>query len=106
LKHADGDGRVAAAILVALSDVEASTYLPGSTGFDPIPLQKLPFRSVVVASTDDPFVALERAEFFADPGEAASSQLPTPDTSIPPPATDLGGRVRDGSRNFVIFAIN
>jgi len=65
LKHADGDGRVAAAILVALSDVEASTYLPGSTGFDPIPLQKLPFRSVVVPSTDDPFVALERAEFFA-----------------------------------------
>jgi len=30
-----------------------------------MPLQKLPFRSVVVASTDDPYVTLERAEFFA-----------------------------------------
>jgi predicted alpha/beta hydrolase family esterase len=64
-KHFDGEGRVAAAFLVAPSDVEAPTYPPGSTGFDPVPLQKLPFRSVVVASTDDPFVTLERAEFFA-----------------------------------------
>jgi predicted alpha/beta hydrolase family esterase len=30
-----------------------------------MPLQKLPFRSVVVASTDDPFVTMERAELFA-----------------------------------------
>jgi predicted alpha/beta hydrolase family esterase len=30
-----------------------------------MPLRKLPFRSVVVASTDDPYVTLERAEFFA-----------------------------------------
>ncbi len=28
-------------------------------------LRKLPFRSVVVASTNDPFVTLERAELFA-----------------------------------------
>jgi hypothetical protein len=30
-----------------------------------MPLRKLPFHSVVVASTDDPYVTLERAEFFA-----------------------------------------
>jgi len=64
-RHADCEGRVAAAFLVAPSDVEAPTYPPGSTGFNPMPLQKLPFRSVVVASTDDPYVTLERAEFFA-----------------------------------------
>jgi predicted alpha/beta hydrolase family esterase len=64
-KHADCEGRVAAAFLVAPSDVEAPTYPPGSTGFDPMPLRKLPFRSVVAASTDDPYVTLERAEFFA-----------------------------------------
>ncbi len=64
-KHADAEGRVAAAFLVAPSDVEAPTYPPGSTGFDPMPLRKLPFRSVVVASTDDPYVMLERAELFA-----------------------------------------
>jgi predicted alpha/beta hydrolase family esterase len=64
-KYADGEGRVAAAFLVAPSDVEAPTYPPGSTGFTPMPLRKLPFRSVVVASMDDPYVTLERAEFFA-----------------------------------------
>jgi predicted alpha/beta hydrolase family esterase len=64
-KHSDCQGRVAAAFLVAPSDVEAPTYPPGSTGFDPMPLRKLPFRSVVVASTDDPYVTLARAEFFA-----------------------------------------
>jgi predicted alpha/beta hydrolase family esterase len=64
-QHADGEGRVAAAFLVAPSDVEAPTYPPGSTGFNPMPLRKLPFHSVVVASTDDPYVTLERAEFFA-----------------------------------------
>jgi predicted alpha/beta hydrolase family esterase len=64
-KHSDCQGRVAAAFLVAPSDVEAPTYPPGSTGFDPMALRKLPFRSVVVASTDDPYVTLERAEFFA-----------------------------------------
>jgi predicted alpha/beta hydrolase family esterase len=64
-QHTDGEGRVAAAFLVAPSDVEAPTYPPGSTGFNPMPLRKLPFHSVVVASTDDPYVTLERAEFFA-----------------------------------------
>jgi len=45
--------------------VEAPTYPPGSSGFNPMPLRKLPFRSVVVTSIDDPYVTLERAEFFA-----------------------------------------
>jgi predicted alpha/beta hydrolase family esterase len=64
-QHGDCKGRIAAALLVAPSDVEAPTYPPGSTGFDPMPLSKLPFRSVLVASTDDPYVTLERAAFFA-----------------------------------------
>jgi len=53
------------ALLVAPSDVEAPTYPPGSTGFDPMPLGKLPFRSIIVASSDDPYVTLERARKFA-----------------------------------------
>lgn len=64
-QYGDGQGGVMAAFLVAPSDVEAPTYPSGTTGFDPMPLQRLPFRSVVVASTDDPFVTLERAEYFA-----------------------------------------
>ena len=65
VKHGDGARRVASAFLVGPSDVEAPTYPAGPTGFGPMPLQKLPFPSLVVASTDDPFVTIERAEHFA-----------------------------------------
>ena len=34
-------------------------------GFAPMPLAPLPFRSIVVASSDDPFVTPARAEQFA-----------------------------------------
>jgi uncharacterized protein len=64
-KYGDGEGRVLAVFLVAPSDVEAATYPPGSTGFNPMPLEKLPFHSVMVASTDDPYVTRERSEFLA-----------------------------------------
>lgn len=57
---------VRGALLVAPSDVEAASYPPGTTGFAPIPLARLPFRSIVVASSDDPRVTLERARRFAD----------------------------------------
>jgi hypothetical protein len=53
------------ALLVAPSDVEAPSYLPGTTGFDPMPLQPLPFKSVVVTSSDDEYVSLQRAKYFA-----------------------------------------
>ena len=65
VEHGDGKGRVVAAFLVGPSDVEAPSYPVGPTGFGPMPLQKLPFRSVVVASTNDPYVTLERAKLFA-----------------------------------------
>jgi predicted alpha/beta hydrolase family esterase len=57
---------VKAAMLVAPSDVEAPIYAFPATGFAPMPLQKLPFKTLVVASTNDPWVSLERANFFAD----------------------------------------
>jgi uncharacterized protein len=57
--------RVCGALLVAPSDPEASSFPPGPTGFAPMPLQRFPFRSVVVASSDDPFVTVSRAQLFA-----------------------------------------
>jgi predicted alpha/beta hydrolase family esterase len=55
-----------AALLVAPADVDSSVHTPDEVrGFSPIPLTPLPFPSIVVASTDDPFVSLERAEMFA-----------------------------------------
>jgi uncharacterized protein len=57
--------RIKGAFLVAPSDCEAASYDFDSQGFTPIPLEKLPFRSVVVASTNDEYVPFERARQFA-----------------------------------------
>ena len=57
--------RVRGALLVAPSDVEAPSYPAGPTGFAPMPLHRLPFPGIVVASSDDPYVSLERATLFA-----------------------------------------
>jgi predicted alpha/beta hydrolase family esterase len=57
--------KVIGALLVGPSDVEAPSYPAGPDGFDPMPLRPLPFRTIVVASTDDEYVTLERAEEFS-----------------------------------------
>jgi predicted alpha/beta hydrolase family esterase len=61
----DGSRRVAAALLVSPPDVEAETIPAGPTDFTPYPLGRLPFKSIAIVSTNDPFVTLERAKFFA-----------------------------------------
>ena len=58
-------GRVGAAMLVAPSDVEAATAPAEVRGFAPIPLLRLPFPALVVASTNDPLVTMARAEHMA-----------------------------------------
>jgi len=57
--------KVRGALLVAPSDVEAPSYPAGPVGFGPMPRQRLPFAAVVVASSDDRFVSLDRAREFA-----------------------------------------
>ncbi|HXQ66376.1 MAG TPA: alpha/beta hydrolase [Alphaproteobacteria bacterium] len=58
--------KVRAALLVAPSDVDSPERTPPEVrSFSPLPLSPLPFRSTVVASTDDPCVSLERARHFA-----------------------------------------
>jgi len=54
------------AMLVAPSDIDAPVYTFPATGFSPIPLEKIPFPTIVVASMDDVWVSLDRAKFFAD----------------------------------------
>jgi hypothetical protein len=54
------------AFLVGPSDTEAPTYPPGTSGFKPMPMNRLPFPSLVVASSDDYYVSLQRARLFAD----------------------------------------
>jgi predicted alpha/beta hydrolase family esterase len=57
---------VKSALLVAPADVDSPDHTPDEVrGFSPIPLVRLPFPSIVVASTDDPFVTPARAAAFA-----------------------------------------
>lgn len=56
---------VRGALLVGPSDTEGPNYPLGPTGFSPMPLGRIPFPTIVVASDDDPYVSLERARFFA-----------------------------------------
>jgi serine hydrolase len=53
--------RVRSALLVAPSDPEGPNFPSGPTGFAPMPLERLPFPSIVVASRDDRYVTMERA---------------------------------------------
>jgi uncharacterized protein len=57
--------RVRGALLVGPSDPEAPSYPAGPTGFAPMPLVRLPFASIVVASRNDIYVSMERARHFA-----------------------------------------
>lgn len=58
--------KIKGALLVAPSDTESEVYPDGTTGFKPMPLTSLPFRSIVVTSTNDPYVGTERANQFAN----------------------------------------
>lgn len=57
---------ISGALLVAPSDTEAPAYPSRPRGFAPMPLDRLSFRSIVVASQNDPAVSFERARQFAD----------------------------------------
>jgi uncharacterized protein len=57
--------RVRGAFLVAPSDPTGPHYPVGPTGFDPVPQERLPFPSVVVASDDDPYVSEATAREYA-----------------------------------------
>jgi uncharacterized protein len=63
---------VAGAFLVAPSDVEAPGYPEVGRDFASMPLVRLPFPSIVVASTNDEYVSTDRARRFA---EAWDSEL-------------------------------
>ncbi|MCH2197591.1 MAG: alpha/beta hydrolase [Flavobacteriales bacterium] len=58
--------QIKGALLVAPSDAEKSSYPSYITGFAPIPMDKLPFPSMVVASTDDFVTDFRRSKEFAN----------------------------------------
>jgi len=62
---ADNLTKVRGALLVAPSDPEGPSFPEGPTGFAPVPMARLPFRSIVVASRDDQYIAMDRAREYA-----------------------------------------
>lgn len=56
---------VAGALLVAPADVDRPDARPELKAFGPSPANPLPFPSILVASTDDPWISIERAHSLA-----------------------------------------
>jgi hypothetical protein len=57
---------VHAALLVGPADVDSDAHTPPEAhAFRPMPLARLSFPAIVVASRDDPYVAFDRAQAFA-----------------------------------------
>lgn len=60
-------GNIAGALLVAPCDVESDSHCPPEArGFGPIPTAPLPFKSMIVASTNDPYILFERARHLSE----------------------------------------
>lgn len=53
------------ALLVGPSDSEADSYPLGPVGFTPMPLNRINFPTITVASSNDDYVTVERAIHFA-----------------------------------------
>ena len=60
LQHVHG------ALLVSPADPEGPNFPQGTTGFGPMPTHCLPFPTIVVTGTDDPYVDAARARQFTD----------------------------------------
>ena len=58
-------GRIRGALLVAPADVERADLREQIPGWAPIARARLPFAARVVASRDDPFMALDKAQVLA-----------------------------------------
>jgi hypothetical protein len=58
-------GKVKGALLAAPPDVERADFPKSVSGFAPMPRKRLPFKSIVASSSDDPWCALPRAKSWA-----------------------------------------
>lgn len=57
---------IVGALLVAPADVDSPEHTPESIrNFSPMPIYKLPFPSIVIASENDPYASFERKQYFA-----------------------------------------
>lgn len=57
---------IAGALLVAPPDIEIVNLKTSANGFSPLPALKLPFKTIVVASANDPYASLETSRKYAE----------------------------------------
>jgi len=61
------NSNIKGALLVAPADVDSPDHTPEILrGFAMMPISRLPFPSIVVASENDDYISLERAQYFAE----------------------------------------
>ena len=63
--------KIKGALLVAPSDVEAQEYTFPAKGFSPTPTEKINFKTIVVASEDDPGFRYKERSILRKTGEAS-----------------------------------
>ena len=64
--HSRHGAKVRAALLVAPVDMQTPVLSQALPSWSPVPLQRLPFASVLVGSQNDPYCSAARARQFAD----------------------------------------
>jgi predicted alpha/beta hydrolase family esterase len=91
---------VRAALLVSPSDVDNADHIEDPVrDFAPMPLCRFHFRTIVVASRNDPYVKFGRAQFFATEWGAELIDVGARGISMPTPGSATGGKGRRSSRN-------
>ncbi|OKL39662.1 RBBP9/YdeN family alpha/beta hydrolase [Pontibacter flavimaris] len=58
--------KIKGALLVAPADSEAPQFPEEASGFAPIPTQRLPFKSILVSSSNDEYMLTKRAQQLAE----------------------------------------
>ena len=62
----NSNSNIVGAFLVAPADVDSPQHTPDIIrNFSPMPIYKLPFPSILVASENDPYASFERKQYFA-----------------------------------------
>jgi len=115
---------VAGALLVAPADVDRAEVRPELAAFGPSPAKPLAFPSIVVASSDDPFVSIDKARalagawgsFFVDAGPQghlnAASGIGWWEEGqalldrVLDAASDRSGRIRSAAEARSLLAVN
>jgi predicted alpha/beta hydrolase family esterase len=64
--HPGSAKKVKGALLAAPGDADAADFPKEMSGFAPLPMQKLPFKSIIATSDNDKWVSLDRAKQFAE----------------------------------------